>query len=250
MRCTIRAWHQPDAALRAELERALQRAQEFNLVGYAMYIYKALAFLELALGNKNQAEQEVQHGLGIAQQIHAEHLQGELLTILAQIALDQGESGRAAWLLEQALPLVRAGNSQDELATTLAAWGEVQLHLQHFEEADSTFQCVLHTAPQEHKLLCALAHYGLARAAVGQGDVSQALQRGEQALQVFASLHHIQTPEVRAWLQAMRRQLPHELHEILDQHHEQGIVTTASLLFEQQESRSPEGPGPHSSASA
>lgn len=249
LRCTIQVLHQPDATIRENLERVLQRVQECS-VGYSMYAYKALALLELASGNTDLAEQEAQRGLAIAQRIQAKHQPGELLTVLANIALQRGEVDQAAKLLEQALPIVRATSSSEERATTIAAWGEVLLQRQHFEEAEEAFQEALHTAPREHQPLVALAQYGLARVAAGQGDVNKALQRGEQAFRVFAWLHHLRTSEVRSWLSALRRHSPQVLQEVLDDKDEQGMFTTTTFLAERERSRSPEGPESQASASA
>jgi tetratricopeptide (TPR) repeat protein/transcriptional regulator with XRE-family HTH domain len=249
MRCTIQVLSRPDATVRESLERVLQRAQEYG-VGYSMYVYKALALLELALGNTERAEQEAQRGLAIARQVQATHQPGELLTVLATIALQRGDVEQAARLLEQAFPLVRATSSAEERATTIAARGEVLLRRRLFEEAEAAFQETLQTAPHEHKPLVALARYGLARVAAGQGDVSKALQQGEQALQVFASLRHTKTSEVRRWLNSLRRHSSLALQEALDHQNEQGIITTTAFFVERTRAYSPEESEPPTSASA
>jgi tetratricopeptide (TPR) repeat protein/transcriptional regulator with XRE-family HTH domain len=231
MRCTIQVLSRPETTIRENLERVLQRAQECG-VGYCMYVYKALALLELALGNTERAEQEAQRGLAIAQRVQAKHQPGELMTVLATIALQRGDVEQAARLLEQAFPLVRATSSAEERATTIATWGEVLLRRRHFEEAEVVFQEALQIAPREHKPLAALAQYGLARAAAGRGDVSKALRQGEQALQMFTSLRHTRTLEVQRWF--------HALQEHLDQRKAQGMVTMTSLPLEPKRSLSPE----------
>jgi tetratricopeptide (TPR) repeat protein/transcriptional regulator with XRE-family HTH domain len=241
MRCTIQVLYRPETTIRENLERVVQRTQECG-VGYCMYVYKALALLELALGNTERAEQEAQRGLAIAQQVQAKHQPGELLTVLATIALKRGEVEQAARLLERAFPLVRATSSAEERATTIAAWGEVLLQRQHLEEAEQAFQETLQTAPHEHKPLVALARYGLARVAAGRGEVSEALRQGRLAFQLFASLDHIKVPEVRNWL--------YSLQESLDQKKAPEVLDVTSPSFARKRKLHPERSGPQASASA
>jgi hypothetical protein len=48
----------------------------------------------------------------------------------------------------------------------------------------------------------ALAHYGLARAALAQQDMHAARHHGEASLALFATMGHHRADEVRAWLDA------------------------------------------------
>jgi tetratricopeptide (TPR) repeat protein len=200
--CYVSMYRRPTAPLRHQLLDILKVAKEWNSHLYAIYTYKCLALVELAIGTREDALSAAQAGYALAKQFGLAGRQGELLTVLAQITMRAHEYTKAEALLVEALDLEKSGSQREEYVTTLYVYGELLLFQKQLNQAATTFREALQAAPQGHEMLRGLAYYGLARVTAAQGHKREALIQGRKSLQIFEQLDYAKASEVRQWVQA------------------------------------------------
>lgn len=199
-RAMMRLMCHPNDALRSELEQACILAHES--FSYYVYVLKALAQLELALGKLEPAEQAARQALQISEAAQNKTRLGEYHTLLAQIALARGDINLAAREIEQGvLPYFRTYGTAEDRAIALVTWGELEIKRDNTNAAAAAFQEMLQTGPNEFFAVVAQSHYGLARVAAARRQWRIARREGELSLQMLERLSHTRAAEVRAWLE-------------------------------------------------
>lgn len=226
----IRANHRTDQGVMLDLNEALVLAKKISVMGYSIYVFRALAMWELTQDDPYTAQVLAEKALHLSKSFQAQNRIAEALTLLARIALRLDNDAQAAEFLEQALPLARAHCPVEEIATTLVIMAEVALRSGNLERADEIYQEVQRIAPPEHRVLTASTAYGRSRLAAASGNKKEARLYGKAALRIFEEIQHVQTDEVRdwfhslhpRWLRVLRRSQPksqsrqQETQDILD----------------------------------
>src|SRR5260370_2990955 len=94
----------PEKISLEELDQALKQAQEVGGYVYSIFLYRALALLELGSGNTDKAGHFAENALQLAKQWQAQNRQAETLTVLARIALACGSLDACEQYLNEANP--------------------------------------------------------------------------------------------------------------------------------------------------
>lgn len=204
-RAMMRLMYNPSDELREELNEALQVASEAN--GFAIYVHKALAQLELMRGNLDQTEIHAQKGLKLIEAFETPNRRAEHRTILAQIALARGEYEPGMKELEETLPLIRRYGAAEDRAIAVATAAELALSLKNLDAAEDFVEELFEAAPIEFLAVQASGHYSLARIAAEQSRWIDARREGEKSLNLFYQLGHVRSREVKAWLDTLRLSL-------------------------------------------
>lgn len=193
------------------------------------------------VGEFAQAEEYLQEGLRLARQLgHRERI-STFLTNLGTAAMEQKDFARAEEYLQEGLTLTRALGHPEGICLLLAnlgivarqkeeylraaeylreclflaqeiecSWiicialieqGELYLKQQQLKEAASSFCQALELVPQENREMIAIIQYDQARVAAAQGDLLEARRLGQESLSIFEEMEHVQTADVRAWLE-------------------------------------------------
>lgn len=204
-RAMMRLMYNPSDELREELLGALLIASEAN--GFAIYVHKALAQLELFRGNVDQAESHALTGLKLVEAFETQNRRAEHRTILAQIALARGEYEKGRREMEETLPLIRRYGAAEDRAIALTTAAELALAVKDLESAEDFVEELFETAPIEFLAIQAIGHYCLARLAAARNQWTNARREGEKSLQMFRQLGHVRAREVEVWLDTLRLSL-------------------------------------------
>ncbi len=191
-------------------------------------------------GNHAQAEVYFQEGLGLARQIGHREWTSALLSNLGSAAAEQGHYVQATIYLQEGLQLARqTGNKEwmsllisnlglttrkqrdykkaEEylqeglkiareigtpliIANVLYEYGNLSLDRHQIESAYETFSRMQDTIREGDQELVALSQYGLARVAVAQNNIEEALHLGKMSLELLESMGNRNANEVREWL--------------------------------------------------
>lgn len=206
-RAMMRLMCSPSPELREELQQALHTAQEANALEYVISLLKAMAQLELALGNLDQAEQMVRDALRLIEPFGAQNRRAENITILAQIALARGNYEEAERHMGEVLNPIRQYGAAEDQAIALATWGELALAQGHLKNVEIAYRELFQVCPTDFLAMVGYGHYGLARLAAARRRWREAWREGEKSLQILETLGHIRAPEVRAWLDTLHHPL-------------------------------------------
>lgn len=193
----------PSKQLREELGTALLLARDLCAMEYSLVVFRAMATVELALGNLSTAERTAQQALRLTRQLGTWKHLGEILVLLARIALASEESHLADRYLTEAWPLVEQFCPAQDQAEAQEV--RVELALKRGERAAwDIASAMAQMVPTEHRALRALACYSLARCMAAAGHKRAALRKGEKSLQELEALGHIRAPEVREWFASLQ----------------------------------------------
>jgi tetratricopeptide (TPR) repeat protein/transcriptional regulator with XRE-family HTH domain len=176
-------------------------------MGYQDPIINLIINLSHVLGSAReyvQAEQYLQEGLRLSYQTGNLASRAMLLNNLGSIAGKQGRYEQANAYLQEGLNLVRQINQPRIINHMLYELGEVALSAQHYHEAQARFNEAL-TSATSFPEIRANAHYGLARALAGLGNIDEAYQQGEASTQIFESLELPKATTVKNWLTTLSR---------------------------------------------
>ncbi|HLZ60410.1 MAG TPA: tetratricopeptide repeat protein [Ktedonosporobacter sp.] len=150
-----------------------------------------------------QAYQTLQEGLALARQVgHAEYICSLLLS-LGRGVLEMEDPDQASMLLTEGLALANQIEIPWLIGEGLAVQGAYHLKCQEYEEAAARYQEILARVLPDCREVIARAHEGLAHVAAAQGQLDQARQQGQAALDLFEAIDHGRTPVVSAWLSAL-----------------------------------------------
>jgi tetratricopeptide (TPR) repeat protein len=128
---------------------------------------------------------------------------GDFLVILGDAATRKGYLAKGEKYLGEGLALARRLGHAQLLCSMLYAWGELALKRQQIDMASATFEEMQTLIPQGAQELIAKAEYGLARVCATKGNIDEAHQRGETSLDLFETIKHRQTNDVREFLKAL-----------------------------------------------
>src|SRR5579883_181406 len=87
----------PSEQVRKELGAALLLAKDLCAMSYSIAVFRVIAGVELALGNLSSAEHVAQRASQLTTHLGARNQQGEMLMLLAGIALVREEIEQADW---------------------------------------------------------------------------------------------------------------------------------------------------------
>jgi tetratricopeptide (TPR) repeat protein len=150
-----------------------------------------------------QAEIYLQEALEIARQMEHRNRIGVSLVNLGATAMEQENYAQAEVYLQEALEIARQIGRHWLLCGALHAIGDLDLKLRCFDEAFSVFQEIMSITSEGNQEYQAVAYYGLARVAQGQGDIHKARELGQESLRLLESIGNRQAPEVKAWLRLL-----------------------------------------------
>jgi tetratricopeptide (TPR) repeat protein/transcriptional regulator with XRE-family HTH domain len=154
-------------------------------------------------GKYSEAEGYFQEGLRMVRQIgHREWICG-LLINLGIMKRRQGNYQEAESYLSEALALARQVARPQMIATALYECGNLYLEQQQIEQARTAFNEMCAATPEGARDLFALYHFGLARTAAAQGDLSEARKLGSQSVAELAAIKHRQKQVAERWLAAI-----------------------------------------------
>ena len=202
----------PSEQVRQELGSALLLAKDLCAMSYSIAVFRAIAFVELALGNLSTAQQVAQQAFQLTRQSGATNQQGESLLLLARIALAREEIDQAERSLAEAWPLVQHYGTVEDQALAQEVRGELALTRGEQAAARKAFGEMARLAPPEHRSLQALAGYHLARCMAASGQKRAARKAGEKSLKALEALGHVRAQEVREWLASLQPLWRHRLH--------------------------------------
>lgn len=181
-------------------QQALQLCREIGY-RYAMTtLLINLGGMETERKNYTQAEVYLQEALEMARQMEHRNRIGVSLVNLGATATEQGQYAQAEVYLQEALEIAHQIGRHWLLCGALHARGDLDLKLHRFDEATRVFQELKSITSEGNQEYLAVAYYGLARVAHGQGDVCKARELGQEGLRLLESIGNRLAPEVRAWL--------------------------------------------------
>jgi tetratricopeptide (TPR) repeat protein/transcriptional regulator with XRE-family HTH domain len=174
-------------------------------IGSSFWTEEVLTFLGRLAAVENdeqQAEAYYQEALDIARRFEHRGNLGALFDAMGALETQRGNDTLAESYLRDALNIGRELGMIPLVCTALYSWGELHLLRRRIAEACLAFEEMLSLVPKGRCESEALAHYGLARAALAQQDMHAARHHGEASLALFATMGHHRADEVRAWLDA------------------------------------------------
>jgi len=151
----------------------------------------------------SQAETYLEEGLVLARQIEHREWISALLSNLGLTAQMQGRYTQAEAYLQESLAMARQIGRPQIISNALYAYGNLYLHWQQIEAAQTTFREMLTTVSEGSQDLVALAQYGLARAAMAQGNIEEAWKFGKVSVTTLEVMGHRTAQEVRDWLNSI-----------------------------------------------
>jgi tetratricopeptide (TPR) repeat protein/transcriptional regulator with XRE-family HTH domain len=151
----------------------------------------------------SQAETYLEEGLVLARQIEHREWISALLSNLGLAAQMQGRYTQAETYLQESLAMARQIGRPQIISNALYAYGNLYLHWQQIESAQTTFREMLTTVSEGSQDLIALAQYGLARAAMAQGNIEEAWKFGKVSVTTLEVMGHRTAQEVRDWLNSI-----------------------------------------------
>jgi tetratricopeptide (TPR) repeat protein/transcriptional regulator with XRE-family HTH domain len=160
-----------------------------------------------------QAEAYLQEALEIARQMENRNRIGVSLVNLGAAAMEQGIYAQAEAYLQEALEIARQIGRHWLLCGALHTKGNLDLRMQRFDEASSTFQEILSITSEGNQEYQAVAYYGLARVAQSQRDILNARELGQESLRLLESIGNRQAPEVKAWLHLLPFEVEDQIGE-------------------------------------
>ena len=178
-------------------QQALQLCRQIGY-RYAMTtLLINLGGMETEQKNYAQAEVYLQEALEMARQMEHRNRIGVSLVNLGATATEQGNYAQAEVYLQEALEIARQIGRHWLLCGALHAKGDLGLKLQRFDEAASIFQEIKSITSDGNQEYQAIAYYGLARVARGQGDVREARELGQESLRLLETIGNRLAPAVR-----------------------------------------------------
>lgn len=156
------------------------------------------------------AEQYLREGIELAREIDNRNHLCLLLSNLGSVlgCKQPGAYAEANLCFQESLELARSIGSSWYISNVLTEWGDIHLKFGQIDAAFTAFHEVLtgENLVETEPVLASLAHYGLARVAAHRGNIDEAIQLGQQALEQFEALGHYKTREVADWLQSQTQQ--------------------------------------------
>jgi tetratricopeptide (TPR) repeat protein/transcriptional regulator with XRE-family HTH domain len=162
-----------------------------------------LGDVEGELGNYIEAEACFQEGLTLVRQIEHREWLATLLYNLGSMTRKRGNYEQARTYLQESLALSQQVGRLEFVCASLYDYGHIYLAEEQVETAKATFEELLATAPEDFQDLIALAQYGLARVAIEQGNIQEALRLGEMSLTALETIQSRDAGEVREWLDSI-----------------------------------------------
>jgi tetratricopeptide (TPR) repeat protein len=141
-----------------------------------------------------QAERYLLESLELARQAGIGDLLPFALAHLGQAVGYQGDEGSARDYFEESSRLARQTQAISGLSEVLLCWGDVCLHFQRLEEAETAYQELLslQASGELDPQVKARVRYGLARVAGQRGELSLARRLGQESLAVYVAQGHQQ----------------------------------------------------------
>jgi tetratricopeptide (TPR) repeat protein/transcriptional regulator with XRE-family HTH domain len=182
--------HQEALALYRELGDPIGEADALNGTGETL----------LAAGQPDQARACHTTALTLARQIGHRHQQARALTGLGQVSHGQGQHEQAESYYQQALALYQEIGDPSGQAEALNSMGQTSLATGHPDQACACHTTALALAQQiGDRYQQASAHYGLAVAYQGAGDIIQAERHRQQALEIYTDLGVPEASRAHTW---------------------------------------------------
>ena len=173
----------------------------FGLIFLAYLVFR---FAPMGLSKTDaQVEAYFKDALVEARAIGYQELIITLLDSLASLAVKHDAiNEEAIGYIEEALTLAHNMENRWLVGHCLFSYGQLKMKNGQWLEAQTAFEQVLEIGSEVGvKELEAKSHFGLARVALAQKNITKALQEGQQSLIAFDSINHFQATEVAEWLQ-------------------------------------------------
>lgn len=163
-----------------------------------------LGVLAQEQGDLTGAENYYEQSLALARQLGQQERAILLLRMLADVAVAQNGSARAAAYWQEALTLAQDIGHRWQVARVLSEWGEFQIQAGETAVAHQTFQELFRLARiLQSQELVAVALFGLARETAARGNLDAAKEHGRESLDTFTAMGHAKVQEVKEWLAAL-----------------------------------------------
>lgn len=160
-----------------------------------------LGDLSLRRRDLEGAERTFQESLKLARQMNLHPALSAILMKLGELEILRHDEVRAEEYAQEGLLYALEKENRYFISSILTLQGEIRLNLGKVESAQVLFEQALQANPQGNQLLSAVAHYGLARVSLLQGERRRALEQGKESLAVLVQLHNDRAEDVRLWLQ-------------------------------------------------
>lgn len=187
----------------AYFEEGLGIARQIGQYEWTSAFLSNLGAVATLMGNYVQAATYQREGLRIARKIGHHEWMSILLLNLGETAIAQGMDQQAELYFTETVKLAQQLARPRLIARALYELGNLYLKQEHIETAESTFHEVLRITPSGDTELQALAHYGLARAAVAQSNIDEAQQHGAISVAILEKMGHYKAQEVKDWLNSL-----------------------------------------------
>jgi len=184
-------------------EEGLILARQINHQEWISALLSNLGGIEIELGNYQQAETYFEEGLELAHQIGHREWISFLLHNLGLVMRKQGNYELADKYSREGLFLARQVGIPHITSLILNECGNLYLDQKQVRNAKDMFQEMLMVIPDGSQDLLALAQYGLARVAVEQGNINEALNLGHVSSATLENIGHRSAEEVKEWLKSI-----------------------------------------------
>src|SRR6266851_1724479 len=154
-------------------------------------------------GNYAQAEAYLQESLDLARQIENRDEIASCLLNLSDLSIEQENYARAEGYLHEAAVVAQQIGRRLLLCAVPSTRGELHLKQHQWGQAEAAFREAMSIAAEGNPAYQAMACYGLARVAAGQGDHQEAQRLGRESLRLFETMGDRMASKVSAWLEAL-----------------------------------------------
>jgi tetratricopeptide (TPR) repeat protein/transcriptional regulator with XRE-family HTH domain len=154
-------------------------------------------------GNYAQAEAYLQESLDLARQIENRDEIASCLLNLSDLSIEQENYARAEGYLHEAAVVAHQIGRRLLLCAVPSTRGELHLKQHQWGQAEAAFREAMSIASEGNPAYQAMACYGLARVAAGQGDHQEAQRLGRESLRLFETIGDRMVSKVSAWLEAL-----------------------------------------------
>jgi len=173
-------------------------------IGHRQRISALLMNIGMAAFKRKQyaeAEKLYQQSLELARKMNNPFRMCCVLQNLGMLERTRNHEQAAETYLRESLEIAYKMRYDWLISETLCEWGELYLNQKKIDEARKAFEQALAKANEIGATeLLAMSKFGLARAALLQGDLTCARQQGTESLQLFQSMEHEETCRVAQWL--------------------------------------------------
>ncbi len=196
------AQHRDYEKAKQGLQAGEQLARNLRDAAATGFILVGLGKMNARLNNFAEAVTNLQEALLFSIETRRQDMEIEALACLGFIAGERGQPQLAESHFEKALLLAHSYHDTWYLSQVLADWGEFCLTQEQWAQAGEAFEELLAISRQSGFLaLTAVAHFGLSRVALAQGDSAKAKLSGKESQTIFAQIGHHKSKRVQTWVE-------------------------------------------------